>query len=105
MTTAELKARAHQRAHDQRVHIFAVPGRTGYYTTKSKSDPAKRYSLVIVGGEVACSCPGWNARRSCKHSEALENRLARERMAENETDAEREAREIAEERDVFAMLG
>lgn len=78
MMQIELEARAHQRAYDQRVHIFAVPGREGVYTTRSKSEPHVRYSLVARDGEVACSCAGFAYRQSCKHSEALKNRLGRE---------------------------
>jgi hypothetical protein len=78
MMQLELEARAHQRAYDQRVHIFSVPGREGVYVTRSKSLPRVRYSLFARDGEVACSCAGFAYRGSCKHSEALKNRLARE---------------------------
>lgn len=78
MTTAELQARALQRAYEQHIHIFAVPGRPGVYITRSKSDPYTRYSLIARDGELACSCPGFAYRGNCKHAEALENRLARE---------------------------
>lgn len=78
MSEAQVEARANQRAYDQRVHIFAVPGRPGVYTTKSKSDPRERYALHVLDGIVACSCTGFAYRRSCKHAEALKNRLARE---------------------------
>jgi hypothetical protein len=59
------------------VHIFAVAGRPGCYVTKSKSDPSERYNLVARGGIEACSCRGFAYRKSCKHVEALGNRLAR----------------------------
>ena len=78
MTRNELEARANQRAHDEHVHIFAVPGRPGVYTTRSKSEPDKRYTLVARDGVTACSCRGFEYRNSCKHVEALRNRLARE---------------------------
>ena len=78
MMQIELEARAHQRAYDEHVHIFSVPGREGVYTTKSKSEPYVRYSLVARDGEVACSCAGFAYRQSCKHLEALKNRLGRE---------------------------
>jgi hypothetical protein len=78
MMQIELDARAHQRAYEQRVHIFAVPGRPGVYTTRSKSEPRVRYSLFANGDDVACSCAGFSFRQSCKHSEALKNRLGRE---------------------------
>ena len=77
-TPVEQQARALQRAYDQRVHIFAVPGRLGVYITRSKSHPKMRYSLVARDGELACSCPGFAYRQSCKHAEGLRNRLARE---------------------------
>lgn len=78
MSPAQLEARAIQRARDEHVHIFAVPGRPGVYTTKSKSDPAERYTLVAKHGVLACACKGFAYRASCKHVEALRNRLARE---------------------------
>ncbi len=78
MTQAELEARAHARAYEQRVHIFRVPGRPGVYITRSKSEPRERYSLVARDGIVACSCKGYEHRKVCKHSAALLNRLARE---------------------------
>jgi hypothetical protein len=78
MTTAELQARAHQRAYDQRIHIFAIRNRPGYYTARSRSEPGRRYTLVAIGSDIACSCPGFYYRRNCKHVEALRNRLARE---------------------------
>jgi hypothetical protein len=78
MNPAQLEARANQRARDEHVHIFAIPGRPGVYTTKSKSDPAARYTLVSRGGIDGCSCTGYAYRQSCKHLEALRNRLARE---------------------------
>jgi hypothetical protein len=80
MTEAELAARANQRAHTERVHIFRVPGRLGVYTTKSKSNPSERYSLVARDGVEACSCKGYECRRACRHVEALRNRLAREQV-------------------------
>jgi len=81
MSEVEQAARASQRAHAEHVHIFAVPGRPGVYTTKSKSDPSERYSLVAKDDIVACSCKGYEYRRCCKHAEALKNRLAREAVA------------------------
>ncbi|HZQ36778.1 MAG TPA: SWIM zinc finger family protein [Dehalococcoidia bacterium] len=81
MSQAEQAARATARAHSEHVHIFAVPGRPGVYTTKSKSDPSERHSLVVDGELVACSCKGFEYRRCCKHSQALINRLAREAVA------------------------
>jgi hypothetical protein len=78
MTFAELQARAIQRAHDERVHIFRVPGRPGVYRTRSKSNPYRRHTLVARDGVEACSCRGFEYRKNCKHVEALRNRLARE---------------------------
>jgi hypothetical protein len=48
------------------------------YTTKSKSGSGERYTLVARDGIEACSCKGFAYRQSCKHVEALRNRLARE---------------------------
>ena len=81
MTDAELEARAHGRAYDERVHIFAVPGRPGVYTARSKTEPRRRYSLVARDGIIACNCRGYEYRKVCKHSSALLNRLAREHVA------------------------
>jgi hypothetical protein len=78
MHPAELAARANQRAHDEHVHIFAVPGRPGVYVTSSKSEPGTKHTLVARDGIEACSCRGYEYRSSCKHVEALRNRLARE---------------------------
>ncbi len=78
MSEAELQARAIDRAHRERVHIFRVPGRPGVFRTRSKSDPEKRHSLVVRDGAEACSCRAFAYRKVCKHVEALRNRLARE---------------------------
>jgi hypothetical protein len=79
MNQTTLEARAQQRAHTEHVHIFAVAGRSDCYITKSKSGPAERYHLVAgPDGIVGCSCCGFEYRQSCKHAEALKNRLARE---------------------------
>jgi hypothetical protein len=81
MSQATLEARANDRSHREHVHIFRVPGRPGIYTTKSKSDPTERYSLVAgPDGIVGCSCKGFEYKQVCKHSQALLNRLAREAM-------------------------
>lgn len=77
MTTAELQARAIQRAHDEHVYIRRTD-RAGVYTTVAKSDPTVKYTLVVSGDILACSCKGFEYRKSCKHSEGLRNRLARE---------------------------
>jgi hypothetical protein len=78
MTNAALLAGAHARAFDEHLSIRAVPNRPGYYTARSRTEPWRRYSLVALGDDVACSCAGFHYRRSCKHVEALRNRLARE---------------------------
>ncbi len=74
---AALEARAAQRAHDEHVYIRATD-RPGVYSTCSKSEPGRKYTLVAKNGVEACSCRGFEYRRSCKHREALRNRLARE---------------------------
>jgi len=73
-----LEARAIQRAKDEHIHIFAVAGRPGVYTTCSRSEPGKKHTLVAKAGIEACSCRGFEYRQSCKHVEALRARLARE---------------------------
>jgi hypothetical protein len=76
MSRETLQARAMQRASDERVHIFAVPGRPNCYIVKSH---AERYYLVAgPDGTVGCSCKGFEYRQSCKHAEALKMRLGRE---------------------------
>ena len=52
MSRLELEARASQRAHDERVHIFAVPGQPGVYRTSSKSEPGVKHHAapVCLGG-------------------------------------------------------
>ena len=78
MTQAEMQARAHARAYEENIYIRAVQNRPGYYTTRSRSRPSRRYTLVALGSDIACSCLGFFDRRHCKHVEALRNRLARE---------------------------
>lgn len=78
MSAAELRARAHERAFDEHIYIRAAPNRPGYYTTRSRTDPRRRYTIVAIGNDVACSCRGFAYRRHCKHVEALCNRFARE---------------------------
>ena len=78
MSREQIEARAIARAREEHVHILAVPGRAGVYTTRSKSNPAERYTLVASDGIEACTCKGFEYRASCKHVEALRNRLARE---------------------------
>jgi hypothetical protein len=78
MSRLELEARAIARAHDERIHIFSVPGQPGVYRTSSKSEPGAKHTLVAGGGIIGCSCKGFAYRGSCKHAAALVNRLARE---------------------------
>ncbi len=78
MTTAELTARAADRARTEHVQIRAIAGRPGFYTTRSKTNRAEHYTLVDIDGGQACTCKGFEYRKSCKHVEALRNRLARE---------------------------
>lgn len=77
MSAAQIDARALARATDERVRINAVPGLPGRYWTSSKSAPGVRYALVDTGREVACSCPGFQYRASCKHVAGLLKRLGR----------------------------
>jgi len=80
MTLAEQRARAIQRAHNEHIYIRQVRNRPGVYTTWSRSEPRRRYILVLdEDGTIACSCRGFYYRKVCKHSEGLRNRLARER--------------------------
>jgi hypothetical protein len=97
MSSETLQARAMQRASDERVHIFAVPGRPNCYLVKSHSNPADRYYLVAgPGGAVGCSCKGFEYRQSCKHAEALKMRLGRDasRSPQSGPSPEPEAAEV-----------
>jgi hypothetical protein len=77
MSREALQARAIQRAHDQHVHILAVPGRPNCYVAKSRTNLTERYYLVAgPDGAVGCSCKGFEYRQSCKHAEALKTHLA-----------------------------
>lgn len=78
MEITQLTALALQRGRDEHVYIRSIKGRPGYFTTRSKSNPAERFFLVNVGGTQACSCPGFRYRESCKHVERLRSRLGRE---------------------------
>ncbi|HZU75486.1 MAG TPA: hypothetical protein VFA70_01905, partial [Dehalococcoidia bacterium] len=55
-----------------------MPGRPGISTTRSKSNPSERYTLVARDEMIACSCKGFGYRGVCKHAEQLKNRLARD---------------------------
>ncbi len=90
-----LEARALERARDEHIHIFQVPGRPGFYRTRSRSNPRERHSLVVgPDGIIGCSCDGFYYRESCKHVEQLKNRLAREAIEARRREA-RQARELA----------
>ncbi len=78
MSRVELEARAISRAHDQHVYIRKVAGRPGVYQARSKSEQSAKYTLVANAWGTACSCKGFRYRQSCKHVEALRNRLGRE---------------------------
>jgi hypothetical protein len=78
MMNEHLQARAVQRARDLNTHIMRVRGRPGVYTCTSSEDKQRKYSLVARNGIEACSCDGFAYRQSCRHVEALRNRLGRE---------------------------
>lgn len=74
----QLQARAIQRARDLNTHIMRVRGRSGVYSCTSSEDKHKKYILVARNGMEVCSCDGFAYRQSCRHVEALRNRLGRE---------------------------
>ena len=78
MMDEQLQARAIQRARDLNTHIMKVRGRPGVYSCTSTDDKRRRYILVARNGFEACSCEGFAYRQSCRHVEALRNRLGRE---------------------------
>jgi hypothetical protein len=49
--------------------------RSTIYRATSKSDPSKSYTLTVDGGDVTCSCPGFEYRGACKHSRELKAAL------------------------------
>ena len=49
--------------------------RSTIYRATSKSDPSKSYTLTVDGGDVACSCPGFEYRGACSHSRELKAAL------------------------------
>lgn len=82
MTRETLEARANAKAHALHTHVLAIPGRPGCYSVTSESEPGVRHYLVSKGGVLGCDCRGWAYRQSCRHAEALKNRLSREATME-----------------------
>ena len=62
------------------------------YRVKSRSRSGASYLLDVAGGDVTCSCPGFEYRGACTHSRALKSALAQgtelppgvERLSESE---------------------
>ncbi|MGI8550069.1 MAG: hypothetical protein ACR2PL_04595 [Dehalococcoidia bacterium] len=88
MSPEQLQARAILRARDLHTHVMRVRGRPGVYTVTSSENRRRRYVVVVRDGTEACSCPGFTYRQSCRHVEALRNRLGRERGPRNPLQAE-----------------
>lgn len=51
------------------------PTRT-IYRCASSSKPGSHYSLLVDGGDVTCTCPGFEYRGMCRHSRELKASLA-----------------------------
>jgi len=83
MTFEQRQARAIQKAAEQRAHVLAIPGRSGYFTVKSATDPAERYTVAVSrDGRVQCSCKAAEQGFPCWHAAATEARLYREAAVE-----------------------
>jgi hypothetical protein len=79
MTFEQRTARAIQRASEQRAHVLSIPGRPGFFTVKSATDPAERYIVAAHrDGRVECSCKAASYGNPCWHAVKVENRLMRE---------------------------
>lgn len=81
MTTDQRTARAIQRATEQRAHVLSIPGRPGFFTVKSATDPSDKYTVSARGGRVECSCKAAAYGNPCWHAVKVESRLIRERTA------------------------
>ena len=46
------------------------------YRAVSSSRPGQFYVLDVDGGDVACTCPGFEYRGQCSHARALKTALA-----------------------------
>jgi hypothetical protein len=80
MTFEQRYARAIQRASEQRAHVLSVPGRPGYFTVKSATDPTERYTVAVSrDGRAQCSCKAASYGNPCWHAVKVENRVMRER--------------------------
>lgn len=49
---------------------------TQRYRVASSSKPGKFYVLDVVGGDVTCTCPGFEYRGACAHARELKAALA-----------------------------
>jgi hypothetical protein len=82
MTNDQRQARAIQRATEQRAHVLSIPGRPGFYTVRSATDPADKYTVVAKAGTVQCSCKAAAYGQPCWHAVKVETRLIRESRRE-----------------------
>jgi hypothetical protein len=77
MSLEQRTARALKRASEVRAHVRRVPGRPGFYTVKSATDPSERHVVSAVGGLVECSCSAASYGNPCWHRIKVENYLLR----------------------------
>ncbi len=77
MTAEQRQVRAIQRVSEQRAHVLSVPGRPGFFQVRSATDPAERYIVSAVGGQVVCSCRAAGYGNPCWHAERVRSRLIR----------------------------
>jgi len=66
-----------QEAVEALARVLAGPQVQGYECTSSSS-PGKAYRLEVDGGDVTCSCPGFEYRGACSHSRALKAALTKD---------------------------
>jgi len=79
MRLAQRQARAIQKATEQRAHVWALPGRPGFYQVRSATDAAERYVVAVeADGRITCSCPAGGYDLPCWHAEKLRTRRIRE---------------------------
>lgn len=79
MTYDQRQARAIQKAAEQKAHVWAMPGRPGFFTVRSATDATEKYVVAVSpAGEVQCSCRAAAYQQPCWHAERLRSRLIRE---------------------------
>jgi SWI/SNF-related matrix-associated actin-dependent regulator 1 of chromatin subfamily A len=65
-----------QEAVEALARVLAGP-QVQVYECTSSSKPGKAYRLEVDGGDVTCSCPGFEYRGACSHSRSLKSALTK----------------------------